>query len=109
VIQTNNTSNISDKTVIPPGLSDHDLIACVRKMSNSKYQSQTIRCRDFKNYNVDDINNDFINKNWDPLYSTKSPIDDWAHMKSLLKENLNTYAPFITKRIKGKTSPWISN
>jgi len=34
VIQTNNASNISHKTVILSGLSDHNLIACVRKMNN---------------------------------------------------------------------------
>ena len=29
-------------------------------------------------------------------------------MKNILKETLDHYAPFITKRIKGKSSPWIS-
>ena len=34
LIFVNNNQNISYKTVIPTGLSDHDLIACVRKVNN---------------------------------------------------------------------------
>ena len=46
---TDQTSSLIDlifvnnnKTVIPTGLTDHDLIACVRKVNNVKYKSETI-------------------------------------------------------------------
>ena len=52
LIFVNNNQNISYKTVIPTGLSDHDLIACVRKVNNVKYESETIRYRDYKNYDL---------------------------------------------------------
>ena len=48
LIFVNNYQNISYKTVIPTGLSDHDLIACVRKVNNVKYESETIRYRTIK-------------------------------------------------------------
>ena len=53
VIQTNFKNDISYSTVIPAGLSDHDLIGCVRKMNNVKYQPKIIHCRNYNNYNVD--------------------------------------------------------
>jgi len=38
VIQTNKERNISHKAVIPAGLSDYELIGCVRNMNNIKYE-----------------------------------------------------------------------
>ena len=64
----NNNQNISYKTVIPTRLSDHDLIACVRKINNVKYESETIRYRDYKIYDVNVINNEKKYKNWDGVF-----------------------------------------
>ena len=105
VIQTNNSNNISHKTVINAGLSDHDLIACVRKMNNIKHKPVTIRCRNFKNYGVDAINIDLSNKNWNPVFETNSPTVSWSPIKSLFTETLDHYTPFLTKQVKGKPSP----
>ena len=64
----NNNQNISYKTVIPTRLSDHDLIARVRKINNVKYEPETIRCRDYKIYDVNVINNELLNINWDGVF-----------------------------------------
>ena len=42
-VNNNNNQKISYKTVFPTGDSDHDLIACIRKVNNVKYESETIR------------------------------------------------------------------
>ena len=49
LIFVNNYHHISYETVVPTGLSDHDLIACARKVNNIKYESETIHYRDYKN------------------------------------------------------------
>ena len=108
VIQTNCKNNISYSTVIPAGLSDHDLIGCVRKMNNVKYQPITIHCRDYKNYNVDAVNNELLNKDWNLLYQMTSPVGALSYFTSILKETLDKHATFITKQIKGKPSPWMT-
>ena len=76
--------NISYKTVIPTGLSDHDLTACVRKLNNVKYESETIRYRDYKNYDVNVINNELLNINWDEVYNSNSPNHSLNVMKSIV-------------------------
>ena len=48
---------------INASLSDHDIIACVRKANNIKYEAETIKRRDFSQYNVD-INNELLNTDW---------------------------------------------
>ena len=63
LIFVNNYQNISYKTVIPTGLSDHDLITCVRKVNNVKYESETIHYRDYKNYDVNVVNSELLNIN----------------------------------------------
>jgi len=109
VIQSNNPQNISHTAVIPSGMSDHDLTACVRKMNNIKYEPQTIRCRDYRKYNINEINNVLENADWNQVYQKTSSGEAWNKMEIILKETLNAFAPFILKRIKGKPSPWIND
>ena len=109
IIHANNSQNISHTAVIPSSLSDHDLTACVRKMNNIKYAPENIRCRDYRNYDVNQINNDLLNVNWEQVYNKTSSSEAWKVMETILKETLNTSAPFISKRIKGKPSPWITD
>ena len=94
LIFVNNNQNISYKTVIPTGLSDHDLIACVRKVNNVKYESETIRYRDYKNYDVNVINNELLNINWDGVYDCNSPNQGLNIMKSILKDTIDRHVPF---------------
>ena len=107
MIFVNNNQNISQKTVIPTGLSDHDLITCVRKVNNV-YESETMRYRDYKNYDVNVINSELLNINWDGVYNSNSPNQSLNVMKSILKDTIDRHALFVTKRVKGKKSPWIS-
>ena len=93
LIFVNNNQNISYKTVIPTGLSDHDLIACARKVNNVKYESETIRYRDYKNYDVNVINNELLNINWDGVYNSNSPNQSLNVMKSILKDTIDRHAP----------------
>ena len=94
LIFVNNNQNISYKTVTPTGLSDHHLIACVRKVNNIKYESETIRYRDYKNYDVNVINNELLNINWDGVYNSNSPNQGLNIMKSILKDAIYRHVPF---------------
>ena len=108
LIFVNNNQKISYKTVIPAGLRDHDLIACVRKVNNNNYESETIRYRDYKNYDVNVINNELLNINWEGVYNGNSLNQGLNVMKSILKDTIDKHAPFVTKRVKGKKSAWMS-
>ena len=43
---------------------------------------------------------------WDGVYDSNSPNQGLNIMKSILKDNIDRHAPFVTKRVKGKKSPW---
>ena len=108
VILTNEPSTITNSETINASLSDHDIIACVRKANNIKYEAETIKCRDFSRYNVDIINNELLNAEWKSVYDSNCPVHALKNLMSILVETLNRHAPFITKRVKGKPSPWLT-
>ena len=87
LIFVNKNQNISYKTVIPTGLGYHDLIAFARKVNNVMYQSETIRYRDYKNYDVNVINNELLNI-YSIVYNINSTNQSLNLMKSILKNTI---------------------
>ena len=108
VIQTTHPINISKSVVIPAGLSDHDMIGCVRKMYKFKRNPKTITCRNYAKYNPETINKELVNNDWENVYNSVDANIAWQHMNSLLTKTIDQHAPFISKRVKNKPSPWLS-
>ena len=108
LIFTNSPVNISRVNVISCSLSDHSMIMCVRKMNNIKFKSQTISFRDFSKYDVNQINNELLNTDFSLVYNTLSVNEAYNNLSSILLNVLNKHAPFVSKRIKGKVSPWLT-
>ena len=99
---------INHPEVINCSMSDHDIIACCRKLNHIKYEPETIKCRDYSKYNVDNLNNELLKISWDAVYNTLCPVYALQSIVSILKQTLDNHAPFITKGVKGKTSPWMT-
>ena len=51
-------------------LNDHNLIGCIRKMNSFCYQPEVITCRDFKNCDVNAINSELLNADWNNVYNS---------------------------------------
>ena len=58
IIATNNPVSIKTTDVFPLSIGDHDMIGCVRKINSTKFKPMTITCRDYKNYNQRQMNNE---------------------------------------------------
>ena len=76
-------------------------------MNNSKFKPSNITFRDFSNYNVNDINNELLNANWETVYTSTTSNEAYNNTKHILLDVLNRHAPFTTKQVKGKPSPWL--
>ena len=61
-----------------------------------KYESETIRYRDYKNYDANVINHKLLNINWDGVYNSNSPNQSLNIIKSISKDTINRHAPFVT-------------
>ena len=108
VILTTQVSNISKSDVIPSDLSDHDMIACVRKLNNIKNLPKTVKCRNYKNYDAKKVCEELNDKNWNTLYNISDTNCAWNYLKNILRETIDLHAPIITKRVKGISSPWLT-
>ena len=49
---TNKPSTISCVDVVSTSLSDHDMIACIRKVNPHKQEPKIIKCRNYANYDT---------------------------------------------------------
>lgn len=108
VILTNRPNNLCLANVILSSLSDHDIISCKRKVNNIKMSDITINCRDYKNYDPTKINAELSSTDWKTVYQTADVNIAWRALKEILTRVINEYAPIITKRVKGKRSPWLN-
>ena len=108
VVLTNNPLNISSTVNITASLSDHNLIGCIRKMNSFRYQPEVITCCDFKNYDVNAINSELLNANWNNVYNSQSVKAAFSRLKEILLNTLNRYIPIVKKTAKGKPSPWLN-
>ena len=68
LILSNAAQNISAVDVVATSLSDHDMVACIRKINHQRNNPRMIKCRDYKNYDHNELCADMINIDWQPLY-----------------------------------------
>ena len=107
LIATNNPTAISNIIVHPLPMGDHELIGCVRKCNNIKYESKTVRYRDYKNYDHNILCESVRNINWKPLYEMNDVDMATNYFTNSLKHVFDTNAPFKIKTIRGKPAPWL--
>ena len=105
---TNQPSKISTKCVVSTSLSDHDMIACTRKLNSQKFPPKTITSRNFSRYNIADVINDVSNIDWQPLYQSSDVSKALDYFTSSLKNVFDLHAPITSKRVKGKGCPWMT-
>ena len=109
VILTNTPANISCTDVIATGIGDHDMPGCVRKINNGRFNPRLITCRDYKTYNARNMNSELKKVDWTPFYSQRNVNEAWAKMKNILSDIFGRHAPKISKKVRGKPAPWLSN
>lgn len=108
VILTTKPENLMEIKIVSTALSDHYAIGCKRKLNNIKQQYESIKCRDYSNYNSSELSRDLSNENWDSVYAERNPNNAWDTLRDIVSRNFNKHAPNITKKVKGKKSPWLT-
>ena len=97
---TNSSENVIRTDIIRTSFSDHEMIGAIRKKCQHKHQSKTIRSRNFRNYNKENVKIEIGNINFDPLFSYTESTAALNFLKELLVNVANIHAPFTTNRIK---------
>ena len=84
------------------------MIGCVRKINSTKFKPTTVTCRDYKNYNQRQMNNELKLIDWSYVYNNNNVNSAWIYMKTIITGIYLNYAPIITQRVKGKPAPWLT-
>ena len=69
---------------------------------------RTIHCRNFKNFNSQDLNNDIDEIDWKPLYDSSNIENTVNYLNHHVKAVFDKHAPSITKKVKGRPCPWFT-
>ena len=68
-----------------------------------------IEVRQLKNFNEAEFLRDLRMIDWNRVTTHNNPNEMWDFWKHLLASVIDKHAPFRTKRVKNKRSPWITN
>ena len=102
---------ILDTGVIHLGISDHSLVYLCRKLSIPKAPPKTVFTRHYKNYNVNQFNNDLSEVFNLPLDSAilTDPNALWNDFKNKFLSVADKHAPIRQRRVKSEYKPWLTN
>ena len=70
---------------------------------------ETVEVRQLKNFNEAELLRDLRMIDWNRITTHNNPNEMWDFCKHLLASVVDKHAPFRTKRVKNKRSPWITN
>ena len=107
-IFTTNTSIVSAHDINLTSIADHDMVGYVHKMNCIKFNSKTIRCRNYAKYDHVKMCKELKEINWEPLYAYTDVNAAWCFIKDKLTTVFNRHAPFIEKQVKDRFCPWLS-
>ena len=111
-LATTRPMNISDKGVIPCGISDHDAIFLVRSMRipRIKKHPNIRKDRKFKNFENHLFLKDLKALNLDEIKNiTKDPNQMWSLWKNLFLGVLDKHAPITEIKIRGNNLPYVTS
>ena len=115
LIASNNPRNISKSGVIALGLSDHDMIYCVRKLNWRRGPAQLKTFRNYARYNPDEFCKDLKDIDWSTQLNSQEyrEVNDvelmWEKFKTTFVTVADRHAPSITKRVRGiDNCPWMT-
>ena len=118
LIATNNPHNIRSSGVLSSGLSDHELVYCVRKLNWMRFPYEMKTFRNYVNYDQHKFCKDPSDVDWESVVKTKESSgnvngssivnDRWTSFKGSFVSIVDKHAPLITKKARGFTCPWIN-
>ena len=107
---TNSPDKISKSDVTNICISDHSAVYLTRKVAHlHSNMHKTVEVQQLKNFNKAEFLRDLRIIDWNRVTRHNNPKEMWDFWKRLLTSVIDKHAPFKTKRVKNKWSPWITN
>ena len=108
IICSNEPEKINSVKVISPGMSDHELICCPRKVNNVKNHARIITCRNFANYDQKLFCEELEYMNFNQVFASSWVNAACRILKNILQKCIDKHAPLLEKKVKGRLCPWLT-
>ena len=90
-------------------LSDHDMVACIRKINHLKYPIRSIKCRNYAKYIHQNMCSDINEIGWQPLYQATDVNIAVNYFNTEVRQIFDKHAPIVEKRAKGRPCKWLTS
>ena len=76
-------------------ITDHEMIACSRKINNIRYNPKTVECTNYTNYSPEKLRSNVIKIDWSPVYDATDVNLAVHYFISSLQVVFRTHAPIL--------------
>ena len=100
---------MKSSVVLSSSLSDHDVVAIVRKINCLRTKPRKILSRNFSKYCHESFQKDLNAVSWDGVLAQQDVNECWKLFKDCFLTVLNRNAPLVERTVKGRDLPWLDN
>ena len=93
--------------IMENGASDHSIIL-FKRTSKNRFAPKPITVRSYKNFDIDEFNNDLSKCNWDNFYEEEDLDTKERIFTKIITDTMNKHIPEITFRPSRENQPMIS-
>ena len=106
LVLTNMPQNITKAIDCDSGCSDHCMIGTVRKLNSLRFNPRVLSCRNYKNYNSAQFNNDLKDAPWGGVYNASDLEKTYDNFEYIVAESVEKHAPMVQRKVRGLHCPW---
>ena len=99
---------MKSSAVLGSSLSDHDVVAIVRKINCQRTKPRKMVSRNFSKYCHETFQKDLKGVSWDGVLAQQD-VNGWKLLRDCFRKVLNRHAPLIERIVKGRDLPWLDN
>ena len=103
-----NSQSITDSGSLYFGLSDHNLIYCIRKCKRPKFLPKVISYRNLTNFNKQLFLDDLNKADWSLFFNSIDVVEATLAFNNIVSEIADRHALLSHKKVKGKAAGWIN-
>ena len=105
LVLANMPHNICKTAVSESCLGDHHLVVAVSKLNSLRLSPHLIKCRNYKNYDIESLNKDLRDPPWGQVFKSKDAEIAYNALDSIFTKVFENHAPVMQKRVRGLHCP----
>ena len=102
IIATTHPEHVKSSAVLGSPLSDHEIVAMIRKINCQRTKPRKIVSRNFSKYCPEAFQRDLLSVSWEDIQKQVNVDDAWSAFKGLFLKVLNKHAPLVERTVKAR-------